>query len=92
MLYIFQRKAKFISIISIQFFKQQSRDKICQCGLTGACVSCVHGEKMSAIMKLYTKLLTFQKIVVSRGAVRSAASSYAAVRMVVGSRPVLVIV
>ena len=28
---------------------------------------------------------------VSRGAVRSAASSYAAMRMVVGSRPVLVI-
>ena len=31
------------------------------------------------------------KTVVSRGAVRSAASSYAAVRMVAGSRPVLVI-
>ena len=30
-------------------------------------------------------------VVVSRGAVRSAASSYAAMRMVAGSRPVLVI-
>ena len=32
-----------------------------------------------------------QAAVVSRGAVRSAASSYAAMRMVAGSRPVLVI-
>ena len=37
------------------------------------------------------KNVTSHKIVVSRGAVRSAASSYAAIRMVAGSRPDLVI-
>ena len=37
------------------------------------------------------KWLTFLQSVVSHGAVRSTASSYAAIRMVAGSRPVLII-
>ena len=49
----------------------------------------VHG----IFMMIYSrKSITHKnKLVVSRGAVRSVASSYAAMRMVAGSRPVLVI-
>ena len=41
---------------------------------------------------LNERVLVFIIVVVSHGTVRTAASSYAAMRMVAGSRPVLVIV
>ena len=48
-------------------------------------------EQYCELIHLHSVINRLTYMVVSRGAVRSAASSYAAVRMVAGSRPVLVI-
>ena len=67
--------------------KKQMRPLLCHSQMDTCPIMkprCSEGSLSSSTLHIYSRHVT-------RGAVRSAASSYAAMRMVAGSRPVLVI-